>query len=211
MRLVADHQTSLSNAQPNSPLLNLPTELLQTIFSNLDITDVLAARKACSTLASVGIDYFGDEMPLVYDRDKFKALTQIAQHPRLSKRMRSLFYVVDRFKNPTYEEWNQERTDLTPMNRSEYLAGTTDSEDDMGNLRRATQTAYEARAARLAAVSEVDLRDGYIAFLTACYDQLKIEDDRYDYTCLRSFFQGCCNIREVTIASRVHCDRTLNA
>jgi hypothetical protein len=92
------------DAPPHSPLLSLAPELLHNIFTHLDLKSVLAARKSCLTLASIGIDHFGDEVALVYHREKFNALTQIAQHPVLAKRMRSLFYVVDRFKELTYEE-----------------------------------------------------------------------------------------------------------
>jgi hypothetical protein len=46
-------------------MLELPAELLHTIFAYLDVKDVLPARKTCSVLVSVGIDYFGSEMPLV--------------------------------------------------------------------------------------------------------------------------------------------------
>ena len=66
------------DAPPHSPLIELPAELLHNVFASLDLRDVLAARKSCSTLASIGLDYLGDEVPLVYHRDKFKALTAIA-------------------------------------------------------------------------------------------------------------------------------------
>jgi hypothetical protein len=35
-------------------------------------------------------NYLGDEVPLFCHRDKLNALTDIANHPKLSKRMRSL-------------------------------------------------------------------------------------------------------------------------
>jgi hypothetical protein len=46
---------------------------------------------------------------LVYHREKFDALKRIAKHPSLAKRMHSLFYIVDRFKQLVYEEWTDER------------------------------------------------------------------------------------------------------
>jgi hypothetical protein len=92
-----------------SPLLESPAELLHTIFADVDINDVLAARKTCSTLASIGLDHYGDEVALVYHREKFDALKRIAKHPSLAKRMHSLFYIVDRFKQLVYEEWTDER------------------------------------------------------------------------------------------------------
>ena len=88
----------------------LPPELLHVIFSQLPIEDILALRTSCSIFASVGLDYFEDEIPLVFHRDKFRALTEIAEHPKLSKQMRSLFYVVDRCKVKSFERWDRCRT-----------------------------------------------------------------------------------------------------
>lgn len=62
------HHHALST---QSPLQDLPPELLHHVFSHLPIEDILTARKTCSILASIGLDYFGDEVALVYHRDKF--------------------------------------------------------------------------------------------------------------------------------------------
>ena len=97
-----DRAPTVLDSPPHSLLVELPAELLHNVFAHLDLQGVLAARKTCTTLASIGIDHFGDEVALVYHREKFKALTQIAEHPVLAKRMRSLFYLVDRFKELTY-------------------------------------------------------------------------------------------------------------
>lgn len=71
---------------PSKPIFQtLPPELLHVIFSQLPIEDILALRTSCSIFASVGLDYFEDEIPLVFHRDKFRALTEIAEHPKLSK------------------------------------------------------------------------------------------------------------------------------
>ena len=192
----------------------LPAELLHTIFAHLNIKDVLAARKSCSTLASIGLDHFGDEVPLVYHREKFKALTDIAQHPVLAKRMRSLFYVVDRFEKRSFEQWLGDRVTGERLNTTKYLPEGTDPlnmEDDIEIWRRALRAANEAYEAKLAAVPQQDLQDGYSEFLKIRLEQFEINEESYDRACLRSFFEGCSKIREVTIASRVHCERQLGA
>lgn len=100
---------------PSRPVFQtLPPELLHVIFSQLDIEDILAIRTTCAIFASVGLDYVGDEIPLVFHRDKFKALTDIAEHPKLSKQMCSLFHMVDRVKLQNFEEWDSSRPDLEP-------------------------------------------------------------------------------------------------
>ena len=204
-----DH-APFSDSPTRSWILELPAELLHTIFSYLDIRDVLAARRTCSILESVGIDHFGNEVPLVYHREKFRALKHIARHPALAKRMRSLFYVVDRFHELSFEEWDERRVNHEPLYLRKFLDEVSDTHDPeivsqvMSNNR-------EARVAKLAAVPKEDLQDGYHAFLAICHVQVKIKDTGYDYGCLYSFFRGCCKIREVTIVSQVHCDRRIGA
>jgi hypothetical protein len=207
-------QAPVSESPPNAPLIELPAELLHTIFTYLDLKDVLAARKACSTLACIGLDHFGDEVALVYHREKFKALTQIAQHPVLSKQMRSLFYIVDRLDKRKFEQWAEYRVTGEPLDTTRYLAETTGMETEAELERResrAFKDALKARKERLAAVSQEDLQDGYREFLAVRHDQTEINEQGYDHACLCSFFQGCSKIREVTIASGVHCERKLRA
>ncbi|KAM0710479.1 hypothetical protein Q7P35_002842 [Cladosporium inversicolor] len=209
-----DRAPTVVDSSLHSPLVELPAELLHNVFAHLDLQGVLAARKTCTTLASVGIDHFGDEVALVYHREKFKALTQIAEHPILAKRMRSLFYLVDRFKARTYEVWHEDRVTGDPLNVTKYLAeatGTDDNAEVKNHDSRAVTAALEARDARLAAVPKKDLLEGYHKFLAVCHDQTEINEELYDSTCLQSFFQGCCKIRDVTIASRIHCGRDLGA
>ena len=67
---------------------------------------------------------------MVYHREKSRALTEIAQHPTFAKRMRSLIYIVDRFKESTYEEWLEHRVTGEPLNTGNYLAEATGKEDD---------------------------------------------------------------------------------
>jgi hypothetical protein len=53
------------------------------------------------------------------------------------------------------------------------------------------------------------LRGHYEAFREVCRDQDKIRRERFDYDCLTSLFEGCLNIREVTMASKAYCNREL--
>jgi len=90
---------------PSRPIFQtLPPELLHVIFSELTLKDILAVRTICSIFASVGLDYLEDEIPLMFHRDEFRALTEIAEHPKLSNKMRSLFYVTDRCQVESYED-----------------------------------------------------------------------------------------------------------
>lgn len=68
---------------PSKPILQtLPPELLHKIFSNLESrVQLVAMLETCSSLASIGIDHFNDEVSLVFHRDRFRAITEIAAHP----------------------------------------------------------------------------------------------------------------------------------
>ena len=81
---------------PRSALEQLAPELLHCILGYLPLEDVLTLRRTCIILSSVGLDYFDTEVPLVSHYDKFRALKEIAKHPMLSMRMKSLFYMCDR-------------------------------------------------------------------------------------------------------------------
>jgi hypothetical protein len=81
---------------------------------------------------------------------------------------------------------------------------------DADDKRTATRT-RQIREARSATEHDIKLLKGYRAFLRTCRDQDEIHRGGHDFRYLRSFFEGCSNIREVTIVSRVNCLRRLNA
>jgi hypothetical protein len=87
---------------PGSALQRLPHELLNNVFQRVSTKDLSALRCTCTNLASVGLDHFGTEVALISHRDKSRALTEIATHPVLSKRMTSLFYMCDRLFDWTH-------------------------------------------------------------------------------------------------------------
>lgn len=66
-------------------------------------------------------------------------------------------------------------------------------------------------AQRTAAVPESERRAGYEVFTALCQDVMKVESEGYDQQCLRTFFEGCTKIREVTVTSGVDTRRELMA
>ena len=88
----------------HSMLTSLPPELLHNILSGLDTASLSSARLTCRLFSILGLDHFGDEIPLVFHRDKFRALTEIAAHAVLAKRMRSLYYAGDVV---SWQEWHE--------------------------------------------------------------------------------------------------------
>ena len=89
-------KSCVSERPRHSALDKLAPELLHCILGYLPLKDVLTLRRTCIILSSAGLDYFGTEVPLVSHYEKFHALKEIAKHPVLSKRMKSLFYMCDR-------------------------------------------------------------------------------------------------------------------
>lgn len=196
---------------PTRPIFQtLPPELLHVIFAQVDIEDIIALRTTCSVFAAVGIDYLGDEVPLVYHRDKFKALTEIAAHPKLAKQMRSLFYVVDRCGLVKYETWDALRPDPRPWERDDYdHTAKAYTERDFRMFGREDVKEFVKAQQRTASVPESERRIAYEAFTALCHDQQAIDKEFYDRQCLRALFEGCAEIKEVTVASQMETCRRM--
>jgi hypothetical protein len=198
---------------PSKPIFQtLPPELLHVISSELRIEDVLALRTTCSIFASVGLDYFEDEIPLVFHRTKFKALTEIAEHPKLSKQMRSLFYVVDRCKFQSFTQWDSGRPDPHPEEQEDYDKDAKFyTERDVRACAREGKKDFYKFLKRMAAVPESERRAAYENYRALCKDIADVEDEGYDLNCLQVLFEKCSRIREVTIASQFDIVRRLHA
>jgi hypothetical protein len=153
---------------PPMPILTtLPPELLHKIVSYLDSrVQLVAMRETCSLLASIGLDHFNDEVSLVYHRKRFRAITEIAAHPKLSKRMRSLFYMADRNKLMDFEEWDTKRPFPEPTDADlldyESLAAYTLRDP------RAGTGEEQARRWREARPPESECQASYEAFKALC-------------------------------------------
>lgn len=143
---------------PTRPMFQtLPTELLHVIFSQLPTRNVLALRKTCSLFASVGIDYLGDEVPLVFHRDKFTALKEIAAHPKLAKQMRSLFYVIDRCRSKDYDIWDNNRPDPRPWEEDDWdRTAKSYTDRDFRMFAREGRKSWQMTQERKASVPEID-------------------------------------------------------
>lgn len=161
-------------AAPMPILQTLPPELLHKIFSYLDSrVQLVAMRETCSLLASVGLGHLNDEVSLVYHRDRFRAIAEIAAHPKLSKHMRSLFYMADRNKLMDLEKWDMERPFPEPsdeeLRHDEYLEahGSRDlpsyTDEDRVNMWR------EARP------QESECQRSYGVFKALCHGQTEME------------------------------------
>jgi len=203
--MISEEGQPCSESSARSRLQALPTEILHLVFDHLPLQDLLTTRKVCSFFAHVGIDHFGDEIPLVYHRNKFRALCEIAGHPEISKRMRSLFYRFDRCGWAPYEIWDSLRPD--PQLKKEIVPLAKQLQEGHGAYGRKSKAAK----VRIDGVPESDRQKGYRAFEALCRDTAEIYECGYDLACLRLLFQGCPKLREVTIASRVGSGRRLNA
>jgi hypothetical protein len=98
----------------------LPPELLHSIFEFLGIEGFLMMCRTCKIMARCGVDHFGTGVPLVTHRDKFHALTEIARHPLLSVRMRSLYYITGNLSPIDYENWKAEE-DQAPVTENQII------------------------------------------------------------------------------------------
>lgn len=160
-------------------------------------------------LASIGLDHSNDEVFLEYHRDRFRAITEIAAHPKLSKHMPSLSYMADRNKLVDFEEWNAKRpfpesTEADLLNY-ESLAAYTARDP------RAVTEEEQARRWQEARPPENGCQASREVCKALCHDQTVIEQQAYDEDCLRALFEGCPKLREITVASHRKCIRQLDA
>ena len=97
-------------SHPFSFLEDLPAELLHRVFKLLDDFDVRSARATCSILSAIGNEYVLPEVSLVFHREHFERLSRMAQHPVISKHIRSIYYQVDQFSFlRDFDAWNDDR------------------------------------------------------------------------------------------------------
>jgi len=68
----------------------LPAELLHHIFTFLKNKEIIAARATCSLLCAIGAEHVLDEIGLVFQRDKFEGLVELAKRTLFSERVKSL-------------------------------------------------------------------------------------------------------------------------
>jgi len=184
----------------HSMLTSLPPELLHNILSGLDTASLSSARLTCRLFSILGLDHFGDEIPLVFHRDKFRALAEIAAHPVLSKRMRSLYYAGDHLNRQGWYEW------LTRRSPEMHYRNAV--------MEFPTEIELKSRVSRLGpqdTLGVVDVMDlpgtrmvaeaaAFGHFNELCDDQEKMVEERLDLKCLRAMFKGCPKLREVTVA-----------
>lgn len=70
--MAEENAPTVPHLNPSAPsiLQNLTPALLHNIFECFNEEDVPAARATCTIMASVGLDHFGTEIPLVFHRQK---------------------------------------------------------------------------------------------------------------------------------------------
>lgn len=175
----------------HSLLTSLPVELLYNILSGLDTASVLSARVTCCLLAHIGLDHFGDEIPLVFHRDKFRALTEIAAHPVVAKRMESLYYACDLLKRTDWYQWDVRRS-----SKETYCDSVMDFRTESEQRSRVLTMKPKDGVKRLKASTKSDTA-AFKRFHELCTDQASITESHYDVSCLCSMFEGCPKLREV--------------
>lgn len=177
---------------------------MHNIFGWLEVKDVLATRLTCSLLATVGLDHYGDEIPLVFQRDKFRAVTEIAKHPELAKRMRSLFYSTGLLNDLEFDDWEEQRPP-PPSPRDAFAASAFDE------LMNASHDMRAARRGQVYSETKSKLDTAFAIYGDLCQDQEEMLSKDFDLRCLCKLFNGCRNLREVTLAGNIAPGRSLNA
>ncbi|GAB7324568.1 hypothetical protein MBLNU13_g08466t2 [Cladosporium sp. NU13] len=138
-------------------------------------------------------------MPLVFHSDKFGALAEIAAHPVLSKRMKSLYYADDLLKGQDWHDWYIRQSPAMHY-RNAVMEFNSEIE-----LRSRVHRLRLQRALGLMDLPEPRTITDVAApgrFNELYADQATIVRQRLDVSCFRAMFEGCPNLREATVAFR---------
>jgi hypothetical protein len=184
-----------------SSLSSLPVEILHNIFRKMDTTSMTNTRLTCRLLYKIGLDHFGDEIPLVFHRHKFRALTAIAKHPVLSKRMKSLYYAGDLFKREDWYKWDVRRS---PEEHYRFAVMEFATESEL-RLRSRVLNESRLRSQRIMNFPNCTPDDiaPYRRYKQLCADQdMIIEEEKLDISSLSTLFEGCPKLLEITLAFR---------
>lgn len=148
----------------------------------------------------MGTDYILEEVGLVFQRDRFKRLIDIAQHPTLSKRPKCLWFQGGRLDDNTGRaNWEKRRRDLSTLDRRRInMPNIEPIRTDRWRRawRRASKKWYDARQG---VFSEQELEAAYRAYLRHVEDQKTIVEEGFDVSCSTSLFKGCPNLHCVTV------------
>lgn len=195
--------------QSSCLLLDLPLELLHVIFDVMEKKTILSARETCSTLADIGSEYLLDEVITVYKRDRLQRLLSIAQHSKVSKSVRSIYWQSDRLKEPalSFEKWNKIRTVARPwaeyniyheipLLHDETLDPTTE------RSQRAFKRAHQRYDRNMKGThTDSELQAAYESYQALIKDQVAIARSKFDLKCFTTFFKACPKLESVTVAT----------
>ncbi|KAF2996954.1 hypothetical protein E8E14_002845 [Neopestalotiopsis sp. 37M] len=162
---------------------NLSAELLHDVCACLKIEDVLAFRLVCKVFADVGAAYMLPEVSFYMLEAEFTRLRAIADHPIISKHVRSLTYYAEvldaeKITFPAYvREHTREQASARTWNGFFKATPKLDSADLP--LLRSNYQAYE-RTMRL---------------------QQDIIENAHDVTCLKEVIPKFTSLRQATMSS----------
>lgn len=173
----------MTTAPPTpSALESLPVELLHRILFYLQTQDILSNRLTSSTLAAVGIEYL-QAFSICFKREHLHRLIDIANHPIISKRARSLYYYgrpLDSLRN--FDNWS--KLPPCPILRSS------------GSLRTRQPSPPE------------DLERAYDEYIRIRKDQHRIVQENFDVHCFTELLRCCPALDSVIIDQSVDCGKS---
>ena len=123
------------------PLLRVPTELLQNIFTYLTPTEAANFRQLHKRIANIGVDYIVPVISLVLTEDSFNKLEAISQHPAIRKRVDSMVFDANYLEEFDRKHWEEAIYSLDMLRRRDAIPYTgPDGNRNLGayyNARRA--------------------------------------------------------------------------
>lgn len=82
----------------DTPLGQLPPELLHGVCAATDRDDIPSLRLTCNTLRDVGFEHLWKDIRLFFNSNSFKHVAEISRHRQFGEMVRSLKYHIDSLK-----------------------------------------------------------------------------------------------------------------
>ncbi|ETS83726.1 hypothetical protein PFICI_05602 [Pestalotiopsis fici W106-1] len=158
-------------------------ELLHDICACLKIEDVLAFRLVCKVFADVGAAYMLPEVSFYMLQAEFARLRAIADHPIISKHVRSLTYFA-------------EVLDIEKITFPAYVRGHTREQ-----AAARSWNGFFKPTPKLDSADLPKLRSDYQTYELTMKQQQEIIDHAYDVECLKEVIPKFSSLRQASVSS----------
>ncbi|KAK0642906.1 hypothetical protein B0T16DRAFT_414925 [Cercophora newfieldiana] len=182
-RITPKRRITTSKKKKKMELDSLPTEILRSIFDELDLTELRALRLVCRRLDLIASHSVMKELVFRLYKPDFDMLQSIASRPEYAEHVTSLLYDATMMSSKGHDFEAHVQACLRRRSIVYYYNGI------LGDGRDRTR------------LTEADLRRDFEMYERFFATQQKILDDDIDYRVLEEVISKLPNLREISVSS----------